>query len=176
MYRIRKSIDLDFAHHVRGHLGPCINIHGHTWKFEVDVGARDLDVQGFVVDFKALKSSVLQPCHRLLDHALAVGPETFDDVEGQLAALGEQLVQSRVTMHGADSTPRPESFSAGGAHVRYPGGMKVCVFPFNPTSERLAKWLFDLAHSTLADDRVTILAGRVYETLRPVESVAEYSP
>ncbi|MFM2415961.1 MAG: 6-pyruvoyl tetrahydropterin synthase, partial [Pseudomonadota bacterium] len=49
MYKIHKSIDVDFAHHVRGHLGPCINLHGHTWKLEVVVSAQELDAQGFVV-------------------------------------------------------------------------------------------------------------------------------
>ena len=66
-YHIRKSIDIDFSHHVRGHRGPCINVHGHTWKFEVQLMAQTLDAEGFVVDFKKLKTSVLKPCHTLLD-------------------------------------------------------------------------------------------------------------
>jgi len=53
--------------------------------------------------------------------------------------------------------------------------LKVCVFPFSPTSERLAAWLFGLARSELADGRVRVDFARVYETLHPVESVAEYS-
>jgi hypothetical protein len=52
--------------------------------------------------------------------------------------------------------------------------MKVAVFPFSPTSERLAEWLYGLAHSKITDDRVSIDWVRVYETLHPVESVAEY--
>ena len=58
MYKIVKSIDIDFAHHIRGHQGACINIHGHTWKFEVGVQAAVLDEQGFVVDFSKLKKSL----------------------------------------------------------------------------------------------------------------------
>ena len=49
MYKIIKSIDIDFAHHIRGHQGACINIHGHTWKFEVGVQAKELNEDGFVV-------------------------------------------------------------------------------------------------------------------------------
>lgn len=54
--------------------------------------------------------------------------------------------------------------------------MKVVVYPFNPTSERLAQWLFMLADARLSDERVKTSFGRVYETLHPVETIAEYRP
>ena len=62
----------------------------------------------------------------------------------------------------------------GGAENRFAGGMKIAVFPFSPTSERLAEWLHAVATDKLADGRVTIAWTRVYETLHPVESVAEF--
>ena len=172
MYRIRKSIDIDFSHQIRGHQGPCINLHGHTWKFEVEIEAEALNPEGFVVDFKDLKTQVLLPCHALLDHALAIGQETFDEVGGSLASVGEKLLAQR-------SVPLPTPGSAAidnlqGAHNQYPGGMKVAVFPFSPTSERLARWLYELACSRLNRDGIRVVLGRVYETLHPVESVAEY--
>ena len=175
MYRIHKSIDISFAHHVRGHSGPCINVHGHTWKFEVGLQAETLDHEGFVVDFSLLRSRVLLPCFRLLDHALAVGEDTYQESSEALMELGVRLLSSRAFIHGAsvESTPQPE-LSLNKAELRYPGGMKVAVFPFNPTSERLAEWLFYLADSALADERVQVGFARVYETLHPVESVAEY--
>jgi 6-pyruvoyl-tetrahydropterin synthase len=40
MYRASASIHIHFAHHVRGHSGPCISLHGHTWKFEVVLEAK----------------------------------------------------------------------------------------------------------------------------------------
>ena len=173
MYLVRKSIDLDFAHHVRGHDGACINLHGHTWKFEVDVVAEQLDSQGFVVDFGRLKREVLRPCHALLDHALAVGADTFDEIETGLEAMGRQLVASR----GPDgAAPETTPIELHGAHARYPGGIRVAVFPFSPTSERFAKWLWELAHARLSDGRVEVQCARIYETLHPVEAVAEYRP
>lgn len=165
MYRIRRSVDVDFAHHVRGHQGPCANIHGHTWKLELELRAASLDGDGFVVDFHALDGGVLEPCRALLDHALAVGDATFAESGAALAALGAGLVPSPGS--------RPPLRLAG-ARAEYPGGMKVVVFPFSPTSERLARWLFDLAEARLADGRVQVHAARVYETLHPVESVGEY--
>jgi len=174
MYRVRKSIDIDFAHHVRGHLGPCINLHGHTWKFEVEVQAEELDEQGFVLDFGVLKRNVLTPCHALLDHALAIGDATFRDVEVELAETGRKLLASRGPAQCEESERR--EFTLNDARSLYPGGMKLAVFPFNPTSERFARWLYELAAQRLDDARIHVLAGRIYETLHPVEAVAEYRP
>ncbi|MGB0592045.1 MAG: 6-carboxytetrahydropterin synthase [Myxococcota bacterium] len=173
MYRIRKSIDIDFSHHVHGHMGPCINVHGHTWKFEVGLEATELTPEGFVVDFKHLKNRVLKPSAQLLDHALAVGQVTYQRIEGDLAELGAKLLATRAD--GGAGEPKPELELAGAMNC-YPGGMKVAVFPFIPTSERLAEWLWRLADSELNDGRVAVSYGRIYETLHPVESVAEYAP
>jgi 6-pyruvoyl-tetrahydropterin synthase len=173
MYRIRKSIDVDFAHHVRGHLGPCINLHGHTWKLEVVVGASALDAQGFVIDFGVLKREVLAPCHALLDHALAIGVETYGEIQIELEETGRKLLKSRGPAQCVEAAP--QELVLHGAKSAYPGGMKVAIFPFSPTSERIAQWLFGLAQSKLDDERVHVQCGRVYETLHPVEAVAEYT-
>lgn len=180
MYTIHKSIDVSFAHHVRGHRGHCINIHGHTWKFEVGLSAATLDPEGFVIDFGRLRGEVLEPCHRLLDHSLAVGSDTYADIKADLAKVGEKLVASRDAVHSdygasdhADSD-EAETLELHGAFLRRTGGIKVTVFPFNPTSERLSEWLYGLAESTLADERVSIAYARVFETLHPVESVATF--
>ena len=176
MYRLIKGIDIDFSHHVRGHAGPCINIHGHTWRFEVILAAHELNEDGFVLDFKDLKTQVLQPCHRLLDHSLAVGEATWNESKTGLAQVGRALVDSRLERHGTiDTQPRPP-MELHGARLEYPGDMKVAVFPFAPTSERLAKWLYELASTHLNDERVTVRLGRIYETQRPVESIAEFGP
>lgn len=173
VYRIRKSIDVDFAHHVRGHVGSCIHVHGHTWKLEVDLEAEELDARGFVVDFSELKSEVLAPCHTLLDHSLALGRETYDELELELERIGQRLLASR-SPGDAARAPKPHGIRLHGAENRFPGGMKLAVFPFAPTSERLSRWLFELAEARLGDGRVRIACGRVYETLHPVEAVAEY--
>ena len=176
MYTIRKSIDIDFAHTIRGHMGPCINIHGHTWKFEVEVSSSSLDKEGFVVDFKKLKTQVLKRCHDLLDHGLALGNELFAEVEGELESMGESFLAARETLHQVTNPPPPEEEQWNGVRLVYPGGMKVAIFPFSPTSERLAKWLFDAASSALNEGDIFVQCARIYETLHPVESVAEYRP
>ena len=177
MYTITSSVFIHFGHHVRGHDGPCISLHGHTWKFEITVGAEELDAQGFIVDFDKLQANVLDPCHALLDHSLAVGVATWEETAEQLAALGKTLVESRRVVWGnlGELQPALEGELLGARNER-PGGIKVAVFPFTPTSERLAHWLYDVATKRAADERVTIVSARVYETMHPTEFVAEYRP
>ena len=176
MYSIRRSIDIGFSHHIRGHRGACINVHGHTWKFEVGLMSTELDKEGFVVDFGELKRRVLIPTHALLDHSLALGETMFSQVEPELAKMGSTFLASRKDVHGEDISPDLTKTELPGARNEFPGGMKIAVFDFSPTSERLAKWLYELAVDRLADDRVKVEYGRIYETLHPVESVAEYRP
>lgn len=177
MYRITKGLHMHFAHHVRGHRGACISLHGHTWKLEVTVAAEALDDEGFVIDFSRLKGEVLSPAHRLLDHALAIGEATWSETREELATLGKTLVSSREhTMGGLGELQSHLSEPLAGARNEMPGGIKIAVFPFAPTSETLARWLYELAHERLADERVSIVNARVYEALHPVETFAEWAP
>lgn len=139
--------------------------------------ADDLDAEGFVIDFSEISRTVLRPCHRLLDHALAIGEETWAETEQELSALGQQLVRSRLaTMGDLGEQPRGYEGALAGATNRFPGGIKVAVFPFAPTSERLARWLYELGDEVLATQRVQIEFARVYESLHPAESYADYRP
>jgi len=177
MYLVTSSVYVHFAHHVRGHAGPCISLHGHTWKLEVILQARELDAAGFVVDFDVIKERLLDPCHALLDHSLAVGPETWGESKTELERLGHTLVASREAFPGTVGQPPPVlSGELGGARNERPGGIKVAVFPFSPTSEQLACWLHGVSNDLIGDDRVSAACGRIYEALHPTELIAEYRP
>ena len=177
MYKITTGIHIHFAHHIRGHKGPCVSIHGHTWKFDVTLVATELDAQGFVIDFDDLHERVLTPCHRLLDHSLALGEQSYVENRDALARLGTAFVETRRETLGNLGTLQPAlDEPLGGARNERPGGIKIAVFPFSPTSERLARWLYDVASGMLNDGRVQVAAARIYETLLPTEAVAEYIP
>lgn len=177
MYRITSSIHIHFAHHVRGHSGPCISLHGHTWMFQVELQASELDAQGFVADFDDVHARVLLPCHRLLDHSLALGEESYGENRAALEQLGKSLVATRLGTIGSLGDPQEAlDRELHGARNEHPGGIKVCVFPFTPTSERLARWLFEVTSRVLEDDRVRVGRARIYETLHPTECYAEYVP
>lgn len=181
MFQVTDGIHIHFGHHVRGHMGPCISLHGHTWMFQVTLGARELDAQGFVIDFDILHERVLLPCHRLLDHSLALGEESWRENAEVLSLLGSKLYGSRQTVHGTTGQRQP-GFDPGartelaGAKNEWPGNIKIAVFPFTPTSERLAQWLATLTEQTVGDDRVRVVRARVIESLHPTESSADYYP
>ncbi len=177
MYQVTDGVFIHFGHHVRGHLGPCISLHGHTWLFQVTLAAKELDAQGFVIDFDELHAKVLTPCHELLDHSLALGEKSFDEVSQDLVPLGEKLVASREAVHGHQGERQAglaPTEQLHGARNEWPGGIKLAVFPFTPTSERLAEWFAHFTQELLGDERVKVVKARVVETLHPTESAAEY--
>lgn len=177
MYRVTSGIHIQFGHHVRGHAGPCISLHGHTWLFQVTLEAATLNNQSFVADFDEIFDRVLTPCHLLLDHSLALGEQSFAETQTPLASMGETLVASRREISGNLGQRQPAlEGTLAGARNEWPGGIKVAVFPFTPTSERLAEWLYRATHERMADERVRVASTRIYETLHPVESHAEYLP
>jgi 6-pyruvoyl-tetrahydropterin synthase len=158
-------------------MGPCISIHGHTWKFEITLRSDTLDEYGFVIDFDVLQERVLDPCHALLDHGFAIGADTWKETQQTLETLGEALFDSRRVTGGELGERQPGlDGELGNAHNQWPGGIKVAVFPFTPTSERLAKWLFEVTAAILDDPRVEVDSARVYETMHPAALIAEYRP
>lgn len=46
--------DIPFAHRQHNHDGHCSMIHGHNWTFKFTFAARELDENGFVIDFGKL--------------------------------------------------------------------------------------------------------------------------
>ena len=204
-YSVVKSVDIDFAHHVHGHDGPCLSIHGHTWKFELCLTALELDHHGFVMDFGTLKKEVLSPVHSLLDHGFLVYHETLKEhnffqglsmIHKVMRSTGEQINPGSPLlqrfyegipirggageMEAFEATAEFERIALNGALDYNVGGLKIVSFPTPPTSERIAEWLHTLAESKLGqghrDRPFRVEWARVYETLHPVQQYAEYRP
>lgn len=55
MYHLTILTDFAAAHNLINYQGDCENLHGHNWKVEVQVAARELNDAGLGVDFKILK-------------------------------------------------------------------------------------------------------------------------
>ena len=51
----KKYTDLPFSHRQPRHDGRCAWCHGHNWGFDFTFTAKELDENGFVVDFGKLK-------------------------------------------------------------------------------------------------------------------------
>jgi len=47
--------DIPFAHRQHRHAGHCALVHGHNWSFRFTFGAREVDPNGFVIDFGQVK-------------------------------------------------------------------------------------------------------------------------
>jgi 6-pyruvoyltetrahydropterin/6-carboxytetrahydropterin synthase len=63
MYRLTIHTHFAAAHNLINYQGDCENLHGHNWKVEVTVAARELDKAGLGIDFKILKRDT----NRVLD-------------------------------------------------------------------------------------------------------------
>lgn len=55
MYHLKILTDFAAAHNLINYQGDCENLHGHNWKVEVSVAARELNDAGLGIDFKILK-------------------------------------------------------------------------------------------------------------------------
>lgn len=67
MYRLEIKTAFAAAHNLINYQGECENLHGHNWKVEVFVTARELDKAGLGIDFKILKAET-NALLKTLDH------------------------------------------------------------------------------------------------------------
>lgn len=64
---VTKIFTFDSAHRLNDYIGKCANLHGHTYKLEVQVKGRT-DYRGIVVDFGDLKQIVNEHIISKYDH------------------------------------------------------------------------------------------------------------
>lgn len=77
MLTVTKDFTWDSSHMLYGHNGLCKNVHGHTYKMQVEVSRLGnnstidfpITSEGMVVDFKNLKQMVEDKIISKLDHA-----------------------------------------------------------------------------------------------------------
>lgn len=114
MFKIAKEFSFDMAHMLDGHDGKCQNLHGHTYKLQVEVtGNLHLDgaKRGMVMDYSDLKALVKQHILEPMDHAFIYDLQS--DKETKVAQLLMDL----------DS--------------------KVYGIPSRTTAEEMAKYMFE---------------------------------
>lgn len=112
MYAITVKQSFSAAHQLRGHSGPCENLHGHNWVVEVSFTAEKLDKQGMVIDF-ARVSEELGKITGMLDHKLINDVKPFDSVNPTAEKIAEWIFRelaeslnappSRVTVSETDT-------------------------------------------------------------------------
>ena len=76
MYRLMIKTSFAAAHNLINYQGDCENLHGHNWRVEVTVAAKELDKSGLGIDFKVLKKQTNQLLDEL-DHKYLNDLEPF---------------------------------------------------------------------------------------------------
>jgi 6-pyruvoyltetrahydropterin/6-carboxytetrahydropterin synthase len=74
MFEISVKTHFSAAHHLRGYKGICADPHGHNWDVEVFIAGAQLDMTGFLVDFRVLKKRVKAILGELDHHDLNTLP------------------------------------------------------------------------------------------------------
>lgn len=90
MYRLRVITSFAAAHNLRNYQGDCENLHGHNWRVEVDVTARELDAAGLGIDFKILKAETMQVL-KTLDHKYLNELEPFRELSPSSEQIARHL-------------------------------------------------------------------------------------
>ena len=90
MYRLSISSSFAAAHNLVNYQGDCENLHGHNWKVEVTVTARELDKAGLGIDFKILKKETRELL-MTLDHKYLNQLPPFADISPSSEHIARHL-------------------------------------------------------------------------------------
>ena len=137
---VTKSFSWDMSHMLAGHQGECRNLHGHTYKLEVEVVNKAGQVQevgparGMVVDFKDLKEIVKNKIINPLDHSFLYWSKSTTEVEHQIAQLLEENER------------------------------KVYEVDFRPTAENMAQYFWEILKDDLQEIGLEVESIKVWET------------
>ncbi|MFA4967330.1 MAG: 6-carboxytetrahydropterin synthase QueD [Candidatus Margulisiibacteriota bacterium] len=58
MYELTIEDTFAAAHQLKGYQGPCENLHGHTFRVQAHIKGNNLKKEGFLIDFKEIKSAL----------------------------------------------------------------------------------------------------------------------
>ncbi len=105
MYHLMIKTDFAAAHNLINYQGDCENLHGHNWRVEVTVCARELDTAGLGIDFKILKKQTNQLLDQLdhkylnkLEPFLEISPSSENISRFLHVELSKQLNTENVTV------------------------------------------------------------------------------
>ena len=121
MLTVTKDFTWDSSHMLYGHNGLCKNVHGHTYKMQVEVARLGdqptidgkCSSEGMVVDFKNLKTIVEDRIISKLDHAFITscekaGCEQTAEVEWEIAQV---LVENKLKVFYLGVRPTAENMA-----------------------------------------------------------------
>ncbi len=92
MFRLKICTSFASAHNLKNYQGECENLHGHNWKVEVSVTAKELDKSGLGIDFKILKAET-KTLLKTLDHKYLNELQPFMDLSPSSENIARYLFQ-----------------------------------------------------------------------------------
>lgn len=92
MYMLTIKTSFAAAHNLIHYQGDCENLHGHNWKVEVSVTARELDKSGLGIDFKILKRDASAIINEL-DHKYLNDNPAFRDISPSSEHIARYLYE-----------------------------------------------------------------------------------
>lgn len=139
---ITKEFTWDMAHMLACHEGLCKNIHGHTYKMQVEVTRKSKDLitspgnseEGMVIDFNHLKNIVKDKIIDPLDHAFMYWCQSPDSLEHKIAEL--------LRKHGR----------------------KVVTVTYKPTAEEMARNFLEILSHEFDKHDILIRSVKIWET------------
>lgn len=134
--KVIKEATFDCAHMLTGHSGLCSNLHGHTYKIQVEIEGSLLESgssEGMVIDFSDLKRIINNVIGKF-DHAYIYDDTCGGQAELDIAAL---LVKNN---------------------------MRVVGLPFRVTAENMAHYFFDTFNDELGNYYANVSCIRLWET------------
>jgi 6-pyruvoyltetrahydropterin/6-carboxytetrahydropterin synthase len=92
MYELIVRDHIAAAHFLRGYVGKCQHLHGHTWKIEVRIGSQTLNDLHMVADFVDIKKQ-LKDLLDTLDHRCLNDLPFFQDVNPTTESLSRYIFE-----------------------------------------------------------------------------------
>jgi len=92
MYHLMIKTSFAAAHNLINYQGDCENLHGHNWRVEVTVAARELDKAGLGIDFKVLKKKTKELLSEL-DHKYLNDLAPFQEASPSSENISRYLFQ-----------------------------------------------------------------------------------
>lgn len=104
MYRLMIKTSFAAAHNLINYQGDCENLHGHNWRVEVTVAAKELDKAGLGIDFKILKKQTNLLLDEL-DHKYLNDLEAFKEASPSSENISRHLFERlSVTLNNENVT------------------------------------------------------------------------
>lgn len=105
MYKLTIRTSFAAAHNLINYQGDCENLHGHNWKVELTVAAKELDKAGLGIDFKVLKKEagavIMELDHKYLNENPAfstTSPSSENIARYLYQRIGERLNNDNITV------------------------------------------------------------------------------